>query len=39
MFEDFCTVRREWVNGRYMARENQVYRLAERGKAVIAAAG
>jgi hypothetical protein len=39
MFEDFCTVRREWVNGRYMAREHQIYRLGERGKAVLAAAG
>ena len=36
MFEDFCTVRREWIMGRYMTREGQVYRLAERGKAVLA---
>jgi biotin operon repressor len=36
MFEDFCTVRREWIMGRYMTRENQVYRLADRGKEVIA---
>jgi hypothetical protein len=38
MFEDFCTVRREWIMGRYMSREDQIYRLAERGRAVIAAA-
>ena len=38
MFEDFCTVRREWIMGRYMTRENQVYRLAERGKAALAGA-
>jgi DNA-binding transcriptional ArsR family regulator len=36
MFEDFCTVRREWIMGRYMTRDKQVYRLADRGKAVIA---
>ena len=36
MFEDFCTVRREWIMGQYMTRENQVYRLAERGKAAVA---
>jgi biotin operon repressor len=35
MFEDFCTVRREWIMGRYMTREHQVYRLAERGKTAL----
>jgi DNA-binding transcriptional ArsR family regulator len=39
MFEDFCTVRREWIMGQYMTRENQVYRLADRGKAALAGAG
>lgn len=35
MHADFCTVRREWIMGRYMTREDQVYRLAERGRAVV----
>ena len=32
---DFCTIRREWIMGGYMVREAGVYRLAERGRAVI----
>ena len=36
VFEDYCTVRREWVMGGYMARENGVYRLTDLGRATIA---
>jgi biotin operon repressor len=32
---DFCTIRREWIMGRYMEREAGVYRLTERGRTVI----
>lgn len=32
---DFCTIRRELIMGRYMKREAGVYRLAERGQAVL----
>jgi len=32
---DFCTVRREWSMGRYMERTAGVYKLAERGRAVV----
>lgn len=32
---DYCTIRREWVMGRYMERDAGVYRLAERGRAVV----
>lgn len=32
---DFCTIRREWIMGRYMEREAGVYRLAPRGRTVI----
>lgn len=32
---DFCTIRREWIMGGYMEREAGVYRLAERGRAVV----
>jgi biotin operon repressor len=35
VFDDYCTVRREWIMGRYMTREAGVYKLAERGRAVI----
>ena len=35
VFDDYCTVRREWIMGRYMTREGGVYKLAERGRAVI----
>jgi biotin operon repressor len=38
VFDDYCTIRREWITSRYMTREQQVYRLAERGRAVIQAA-
>ncbi|MNC94920.1 hypothetical protein D3C83_119050 [compost metagenome] len=34
---DFCTIRREWIMGGYMEREAGVYRLAERGRAVVGA--
>ena len=36
IFEDFCTVRREWIMGGYMARESGVYRLTDRGRETIA---
>jgi biotin operon repressor len=36
VFEDYCTVRREWVMGGYMAREHGVYRLTDLGRATIA---
>ncbi|HVV83745.1 MAG TPA: metalloregulator ArsR/SmtB family transcription factor [Kofleriaceae bacterium] len=32
---DYCTIRREWVMGRYMEREAGVYRLAPRGRDVV----
>jgi hypothetical protein len=35
VFDDYCTVRREWIMGRYMTREGGVYRLADRGRAVV----
>jgi len=35
-FEDFCTVRREWIMGGYMARESGVYRLTDLGRTTIA---
>ena len=34
---DFCTIRREFIMGRYMVREGGRYQLTERGKAAIAA--
>jgi DNA-binding HxlR family transcriptional regulator len=36
IFEDYCTVRREWIMGRYMVRENGTYRLTDLGREVIA---
>jgi DNA-binding HxlR family transcriptional regulator len=36
IFEDFCTVRREWIMGGYMVRESGVYRLTDRGRETIA---
>src|SRR5262245_18764711 len=33
--EDFCEIRREWIMGGYMEREASIYRLAERGRAVL----
>ncbi|HTJ46022.1 MAG TPA: metalloregulator ArsR/SmtB family transcription factor [Kofleriaceae bacterium] len=35
VFDDYCTVRREWIMGRYMTRDDGVYRLADRGRAVV----
>jgi DNA-binding MarR family transcriptional regulator len=35
MFPDFCTVRREWIMGKYMTRDAGTYRLAERGRATV----
>jgi biotin operon repressor len=35
--EDYCAIRREWIMGGYMEREGGVYRLAERGRAVLSA--
>lgn len=32
---DFCTIRREFIMGKYMTRKNGRYRLAERGRAVL----
>src|SRR5262245_9059145 len=36
IFEDYCTVRREWIMGRYMVRENGTYRLTDLGRDVVA---
>lgn len=33
--EDFCEIRREWIMGGYMEREAGIYRLADRGRAVV----
>ncbi|MCG8424993.1 MAG: metalloregulator ArsR/SmtB family transcription factor [Proteobacteria bacterium] len=33
---DFCTIRREFIMGRYMEREDGRYRLTEKGRAAIA---
>ena len=33
--DDFCTIRREFIMGRYMEREAGNYRLAPRGLAVV----
>ncbi len=33
---DYCTIRREWIMGRYMERKDGTYRLAERGRAALA---
>jgi biotin operon repressor len=35
VFEDYCTIRREWIMGQYMTREQHVYRLAPRGQAIV----
>ncbi|MCE9575252.1 MAG: metalloregulator ArsR/SmtB family transcription factor [Deltaproteobacteria bacterium] len=35
IFDDYCTVRREWIMGQYMTREALVYRLAPRGQAIV----
>jgi DNA-binding transcriptional ArsR family regulator len=35
MHSDFCTIRREFIMGGYMVRENARYRLTERGRAAI----
>jgi hypothetical protein len=32
---DFCTIRREWIMGRYMERKDGIYKLAARGKEVL----
>lgn len=32
---DFCTIRREFIMGRYMEREAGVYRLTEKGRTVV----
>ncbi len=32
---DFCTIRREFIMGQYMEREDGVYRLTDRGRAVV----
>jgi biotin operon repressor len=33
--DDFCTIRREFIMGRYMERDRQRYRLAARGHSVV----
>lgn len=33
--DDFCTIRREFIMGRYMEREAGKYRLAPRGRAIV----
>lgn len=33
---DFCTIRREFIMGRYMEREDGVYRLTDKGRAAVA---
>lgn len=33
--QDFCTIRREFIMGRYMEREAGRYRLAPRGRAIV----
>jgi len=35
LHDDFCTIRRELIMGRYMEREAGRYRLAARGRAVV----
>lgn len=35
VFDDYCTVRREWIMGGYMTREAGTYRLADRGRAAV----
>jgi biotin operon repressor len=37
VFDDYCTIRREWIMGKYMTRDAGVYRLAERGREVLSA--
>jgi biotin operon repressor len=32
---DFCTIRREFIMGRYMERKKGIYRLTERGRSVV----
>jgi biotin operon repressor len=32
---DYCTIRREWIMGKYMEREAGVYRLSARGREVV----
>ncbi len=34
---DYCTIRREWIMGRYMERKDGVYRLAQRGRDALGA--
>jgi hypothetical protein len=33
-FDDYCSVRREWIDRQYMVRDHGVYRLTDRGLAV-----
>jgi hypothetical protein len=33
--DDFCTIRRELIMGRYMERDRQRYKLAARGRSVV----
>jgi len=35
VYQDFCSVRREWIMGGYMERKNGIYKLADRGRAAI----
>lgn len=34
--EDYCTIRREWIMGRWMERKDGIYKLAQRGRDAIA---
>jgi biotin operon repressor len=36
MFQDFCTIRREWIMAGYMERTDGIYRLTERGREIVA---
>jgi biotin operon repressor len=35
-YDDYCTIRREWIMARYMERKDGIYRLAQRGREVLA---
>ncbi len=37
--EDFCTIRREFIMGKYMSREDGVYKLTDKGCAAIGRTG
>jgi hypothetical protein len=39
VFDDYCTIRREFVMGGYMERRDGSYRLTERGRAILSRSG